>query len=263
MVLAFSLARAQTEYSIEIRGYTWDHSTITVRILPQQNMTWWKPEYLNASLQGISQWNDAMQEFAQNNPSFSFLSDVRFVPTISYEVVSGFNVYMGWIAECASEEVIGQTETTVKFPCHSMNSTVCLSAKAPSGHVMTEVDMQNIVVHELGHVIGLSHTNISRDVMYPTVYYQETVKPLSTLDMYGVAKLFELATTGACPEEDLVIMPQSIGYSQLEIAPENVPSQNLTEYAIRILSRPEVFIIVVTLLIVVVAFLARQRKKLT
>jgi hypothetical protein len=226
-------------------------------------MTWWKPEYLNASLQGIAQWNDAIQQFAQNTPTFSFLSEVRFVPTISYEVVSGFDVYMGWIEECATEEVIGQTQTTVKAPCHSMNSTVCLAAKAPSGHVMNDVDMQNIVVHELGHVLGLSHTNASKDAMYPTVYYQNTVKPLSTLDVYGVAKLFELIPTDACPEEDLVVMPQSISYRELEIAPENIPPQNLTEYAIRLLTRPEVLIIVVGALAVVVALLAIQRKKLT
>jgi hypothetical protein len=263
LLLASFLTRAQTEYSIEIRRYTWDHSTITVSILPQQNKTWWKPEYLNASLQGISQWNDAIQQFTQDNPTFSFLSDVRFIPTISNEVVSGFDVYIGWIELCGSEEVIGQTQTTVKLPCYSINSTVCLAAKAPSGHVMTEADMQNIVVHELGHVIGLSHTNSSQDVMYPTVYYQETVKPLSTLDIYGVAKLFELMPTGDCPEEDLLIMPQSLGYRELEIAPENIPSQNLAEYAIRLLTRPEVLIIVDAALIAVVILLAIQRKKLT
>jgi predicted Zn-dependent protease len=263
LVFASFLAQAQTEYTIEIRGYTWDHSTVTVSVLPQQNISWWKPEYLNATLQGISQWNDAIQEFAQTNPSFSFLSDVTFVPTISYEVVSGFDVYMGWIEECGSEEVIGQTQTTVMAPCHSMNSSVCLAAKAPSGHVMTEVDMQNIVVHELGHVLGLSHTNVSTDAMYPTVYYQSTVKPLSTLDIYGVAKLFEFMTKDTCPEEELVTMPQSISYSHLEIAPENIPSQSLTEYAIRLLTQPEVLIIVIAALAVVVALLARQRKKLT
>ena len=261
LFLACFLTQAQTEYQIEIRGYTWDHSTITVSILPQQNMAWWKPEYLNASLQGIAQWNDAMQQFAEDYPSYSFLKDVKFVPTISYEVVLGFDVYIGWIEECGSEEIIGQTQTTVMAPCHSANSTVCLAAKAPSGHVMTEVDMQNIVVHELGHVLGLSHTDVSKDVMYPTVYYQETVKPLSTLNTYAVANLLQLAENDTCPDEDIVMLPLSISYSELEIAPENIPSLNLAEYVFRFIARPEVFIIVGAGLIVVVALLARRRKK--
>ena len=110
-----------------------------------------------------------------NHTEFLYLSRISLVPTITHENVSGFDIYIGWIGECGEcEAMIGQTQKIVN-PSHVIiKNTIRLSAKAPSGHVMTEVDMQNIVVHELGHTLGLSHCNYSNDVMYQTVYYRDT-----------------------------------------------------------------------------------------
>lgn len=92
--LVFFVVR-QTEYSIEITGHTWNHSTISVSIFPRENESWWEPSYLNATLRGIAQWNDAIQEFASNHTEFSYLSRISLVPTISHENVSGFDIYIG------------------------------------------------------------------------------------------------------------------------------------------------------------------------
>ena len=89
----------QSDHSIEVTGYTWDHSTIGITIFPRENESWWDPSYLDATLRGIAQWNDAIQEFAANYTDFSYLSRVRLVPTVSYENVSGFDIYIGWIEE--------------------------------------------------------------------------------------------------------------------------------------------------------------------
>ena len=273
LVLASLQIEAQTEYSIEVRGYTWDHTTISVSIRPQENKSWWKPVYLEAVLHGIAQWNDAINEFTSNHTTFSYVSQFRLVPTISYENVSGFDVYIGWVAECGSEATIGQSRLTAKSPCIVNNGTVCLAAKAPSGHVMTEVDMQNIVVHELGHNLGLSHCNYSSDVMYPIVYYRDTVKPLSSLDLYAVSQLFEWIPNSSqssssitCPEESVVTMPSSISYSYFQIAAANLPVsplQNLTEYAIGLFMRPETLtaLLVAVTLIAAAAILIKRKKK--
>ena len=242
-----------------------------VSILPQENETWWEPSYLNASLHGIAQWNDTIQEFASNHADFSYLSNVHLIPTISHEVASGFDIYVRWRAECDCEETIGETLTTVQSPCVIGYNTVNLSSKAPSGHVMTEVDMQNIVVHEIGHTFGLSHSNYSRDAMYGSVYYREIVKPVSSLDIYALSQVFEWMTNSTqfspsivCPEESVLIIPSNISYVHFPIAAENLPtSQNLIEYLIRLLLRPEtltLIIVMITLIVTTVMILKRRKK---
>lgn len=264
---------AQPEYSIEVMGHTWDHSTISASIFPRENESWWEPSYLNATLRGIAQWNDAIQEFASNHADFSYLSRVSLVPTITHELASGFDIYVGWIAECESEATIGQSRATVKSPCIITNNTVCLTAKAPSGHVMTGVDMQNIVVHELGHTLGLYHCSYSGDVMYSIVSYRETVKPLSSLDLYALSQNFEWLTNSTqfsssdtCPQESSLTLPSSISYGHFPIAAENLPPstpQNLIEYTVGLFIRPEILttiLIAVTLLVVAVIIVKRRKK---
>ena len=271
VVFAYFQTETKTEYSIDIRGYTWNNSTISVSILPQENETWWKPSYLNASLHGIAQWNDAIQEFASNHPDFSYLSNVHLVPTISQEVVSGFNIYINWRAMCESEATIGETQATVQSSCTFVKNTVYIAANAPSGHVMSEVDIQNIIVHEIGHTFGLSHTNYSIDVMYPTVYYRGTVKQLSSLDLYALSQILGWMTNSTqfsspiiCPEESVLTMPSNITYSLFQIAAENLPvsSQNLNEYIIGLFTLPETLpVILVTFTLIVDTVLILKRKK--
>ena len=158
VLAALYWAEAQTDYSLDLAGYTWDHTTISVNVIPQENEPWWEPSYLNATLHGIAQWNDAIQQFSSNY-DFDYLSQVSLVPTISNGPSSEFDVNVMWKAMCESEATIGKTVARVISPCIMENSTIYLSAQAPSGHVMNEVDMQNIVVHELGHNFGSIHTH--------------------------------------------------------------------------------------------------------
>ena len=195
------------------------------------------------------------------------------VPTVTHENVSGFDIYIGWIGECGSEATIGQSRATVKSPCIMINNTVCLAAKSPSGHVMTEVDMQNIVVHELGHTFGLYHCSYSGDVMYSIVHYRETVKPLSSLDIYALSQIFEwmsnstqFTSSSTCPQESSVTLPSSSVYYHFPIATENLhrpTPQNLTEYTIGLFLRPEILtaILIALTLLTVAAIILKRRKK--
>ena len=264
---------AQTEPSIEVTGHTWDHSTITVTILPRANESWWKQSYLESTLRGIDQWNDAIQEYAANYNEFSNLSTVRLIPTLNYENISGFDIYIGWIEECESEATIGQSRATVKSPCIMVNNTVCLAARAPSGHVMTEVDMQNIVVHELGHAFGLYHSSYSGDVMYSIVEYSETVKPLSSLDLYALSKSFEWLTastqftsSSTCPDESTVTLPSGISYVHFPVAAANLPDhppRSLAESVVELFLLPKVMVpvLMAVILMVVALWVFRRRKK--
>lgn len=266
---------AQTEHSIETRGNTWPHSVIRVCIISQENQLWWKPEYLDSALNGVAIWNDAIQEFSLNYPEFAYLSKVSLVPTVTTEPVAGFDIYMGWIAECELESTIGQTRLLVIDSCSIVNGTICLAAKAPSGHIMTATDMQNIVVHELGHNFGLSHCSYSEDAMYAVVQYRETVKPLSTLNMYVVSQNFgwmqnstQFDATSPCPEQTTLRLPSNIPYSFFAIATENMPTaqpQSIVEQLVEVFVPPEsliaLFIATVTLFVVAIIVIRTRKGK--
>ena len=274
VLLAVRQPEGQEEYSIDVGRYTWNHSTISVSMFPRENESWWEPSYLNATLRGIAQWNDAIQEFAYNRTEFSYLSRISLVPTITHENVSGFDIYIGWIGECEEcERMIGHTQTIVNPSGALKSKTVRLSAKAPSGHVMTEVDMQNLVVHELGHTFGLSHSSNSDDVMYFTVYYGETVKPLSSLDLYTLSQNFEwmsnstqFTSSNTSRQESSLTLSSNIPYYYFPIAAENLPlptPQSLTEYIIGLFLRPEILtaILIAVTLVAVAAIILKRRKK--
>lgn len=76
VVLVLFSTEAQTEYSIAIEGRVWNHSTLTVNLIPQENQSWWKASYLDAALHDIEQWNDAIQDFTFDYPEFSYVSPV-------------------------------------------------------------------------------------------------------------------------------------------------------------------------------------------
>jgi len=268
----WSQTKAQPDHIIENRGQTWPYPMIGVCIITQENQSWWKPEYLDSALNGVAMWNDAIQEFSLNYPEYDSLSKLSLVPTVTNEPVSGFDIYMGWIAECGLESTIGQTKLLVSG-CSTINSTVCLAAKAPSGHVMTEVDMQNIVVHELGHNFGLGHCYYSEDVMYEVVQYHKTVKPLSTLNLYAVSQNFgwmqnssQFNLSNSCPEVSTLTLPSNIPYELLEIGKENTPTitpQSFTERLMELFLRPETIfgLAIGVILIFVLAIIVKTSQK--
>jgi len=275
VVSDFSEGEAQAQYSLNLLGITWDHSTISVLIIPQESELWWEPSYLNATLRAIGEWNNAILDFASNYSIFTYLSRLRIAPTVTHALDSGFDVYITWIEESAETDIeaIGFSKVASKSPCIIINNTISLAAKIPGGYVLNEVDMQNVALHELGHGLGLDHSNYPDDIMYPNYTSRETVHALSTLDVYAVSRVFEWMAKSpqfnppnTCPQKSPVTLPSSIPYRYLPISYEDLPpllpSQTPLDYILRFILRPEFLIallIPVTVLIVLVV--ARRRRK--
>jgi hypothetical protein len=137
---------------------------------------------------------------------------------------------------------------------------------------MNQIDIQNIVNHELGHVLSLGHSNYSKDVMYSTVQYRTIVKPISSLDLYVVSKIFEWAQnfttvdlTNICPQKSQIELPPNVRYFHLPVALENspvTPPQTLPENIFNLFSQVENLIIVTTPVVIMIIFtLILKRKK--
>jgi hypothetical protein len=200
---------------------------------------------------------------------------------------SGFDVYISWIEKPPSAtDEIGSANILYELSSGIiMNSTIDLASKTLQGYVLNDVDMQNIALHELGHSLGLGHSNYTKDVMYPkyTPNLLNEVQALSTLDLYGVSTVFQWMSNSFSfpysPRQSSVSLPLSITYQHLPVSYEDLPPaspplspwqtlldgiQNLINNVMGLFVRTEfvILIVVAAVALLVVAFiLGRQQTK--
>jgi hypothetical protein len=135
--------------------------------------------------------------------------------------------------------------------------------------------MQNIALHEVGHSLGLGHSNYTDDVMYSLYRLGDSPATVSTLDTYGVATTFGwmanpsnfLPIRGWLKQNSVTLSAQS--YSALHVAPENLPPQTLADnvvvqflvFMVGLFLHPEIAIPVTVIIIVFVVLALLPRKK--
>lgn len=271
-------AQSSDKYSLPLQGFVWDHSTLNALVVTANNESWWNPTFLNTTLRAIGQWNDAISTFSSNYTDFAYLSSLKIYTTVSKTSQPGFDIYVKWtnfpLSNTSDEVGLSQF-----FPKNRviMNSTISLAAHTNHGALLNDVDMQNIALHEVGHNLGLGHANYSGDLMY--AYYATGTPPesVSTLDVYGVARLFawELNSSRFYPvsswlNESSVILPQEITYQDLPVSPENTALQTFADNSVvqtlvlmfEILIHPQVFALVLVFIsiLVLIALIPRKRK---
>jgi predicted Zn-dependent protease len=284
LVLALSLstlaivdAQTQQEYVLALGDRTWDHSIITVLVSPPSNESWWNPAYLNGSLHAIDEWNEAISYFASNYSDFAYLSRLSMTPQVSNSMNVGFDVYISWIERFGNATCEAGLTTTWYTPSNKIiNSTISMSAYDCFGNVLDETDAQNVALHEIGHCLGLGHSNFTGDTMYYAYTLNSPVRAISTLDVYGVSQVFrwmansqEYNSVNQGSPINSVTLPSNINYKYLPIAEKNLPPQstldqirtfldNFTEY---ILPIGLVLIIVAVTVIPAYVIITRKRKK--
>jgi hypothetical protein len=267
----FAVAEAQTntDYQVALEGPTWDHSVITILVLPLYSQPWWNPSYLNATLRAMDQWNEALAYFASNYSDYAYISGVMLAPEVSNSTLPGFDAYLTWVEQFGNETCeAGLTQTAYTSVGVIKNSSLKLSACDCQGNILSEVDMQNVALHELGHCVGLGHANYTDDTMYYAYTLGSPVRALSTLDVYGVATVFRWMAALSQYSGDnqgqpiySVTLPPSIEYEFMPIPAKDVPSQSTIDQVVTFLNsltqfvlQPEVLILVILAVAAIAAY---------
>ena len=275
--LAVVNAQKEPEYVLAIGDRVWDHSVITVLVVPSSDEPWWNPSYLNASLHAIDQWNEAISFFASNHSDFAYLSRLRMAPQVSNSQIKGFDAYISWTERFGNVTCeAGLTTTWYTSSNIIINSTITLSAYDCSGNILREADVQNVALHELGHGLGLGHANFSGDTMYYAYALNSLIRGISTLDVYGVGTVFrwmvysqEYDPVNQGSPIHSVTLPPNIDYEYLPISEKNVPPQStidqirgfIDDFAQYILPVGLILVLLVVAGVSAYVIITRMRKK--
>jgi hypothetical protein len=271
--------QSEDKYSLDLQGFVWNRSTLNALVVTADNESWWNPSYINTTLRAIGQWNEAISTFASNYSNFSYLSSLKIQPTVSNISKPGFDIYLNWTeASFSNTDEVGLSQIFPNYESVIINCTISLAAHTHHGDALNQRDMQNIALHELGHSLGLGHSNYTGDLMYAYYTTGRSPEAVSTLDVYGVATLFawELNATSFYPVSEWlkvnsVTLPSEITYQGLAVSPENASPQSLANNPIvqtiilmfEILIHPEIFAFVILFIVILVLIALIPKKEKT
>jgi len=165
----------QASYSIDLMGFSWPRRDIPVYVSGNVEQA-----HRDAVLLAVRIWTSAQGWFSETYmagegyPFFLYLSDkpVEGAITISFVVD-------------VSKVLAGDTQVSIS---NRIPSKVSIYVNLPDVSVQAgDPYVQSVLLHELGHALGLGHTRVEGDLMYGATKGRPSTIPLpSTLDLHAL-----------------------------------------------------------------------------
>lgn len=167
------VSAASGENSEKILDNPWDHSPITVYIDDKNVPLHYSPTYYEQIEKALVYWEEGGNGNLEYTPAFEIVdseeADIRIRWVENLESVEG--VPSG-VAGYAQPKISGDRFVEVEIVLEVGN----YKGKAWSQY--GDSTMLSISKHELGHALGLGHSNNPRDIMYPTHEMRDNVNPI-------------------------------------------------------------------------------------
>jgi hypothetical protein len=198
------LAQATTTYSIPANGH---FSTLTIGIQIPQNPAWAHDVAVNAT----RAWNQAQKWYQMNvqqGSPYVFLESSTGQVLLSFTLPTAYSKFaIAW-----TEYTYAPSSKTRIVGAHVYLSQTIFNQAQESNSTARQYAFR-LVLHELGHVLGLGHVLDGKDIMDPRgPAYLSTQQPfISTLDLYAI---HTLASTTSVPT--FITLPSNITYQLMD-----------------------------------------------